>query len=196
MCDCQPDIVMFAEFQPPLFQRYDLSVEFLRRRRQARDLMDAQWVDLRSMPDEEITTSIAQSCAIEPLRLVTGHARLIVEPTPYTARDGRTCHFYRKFIPFAGDAELWELSPSPFACGEAEGAIAYLEYVTSTLEVNEQCALRQLDQQVARAERLIALQLLRIEPFNGSLQSMVRREVARRRRVEVLPWWERAVGSA
>jgi hypothetical protein len=196
MCECQPDIVLFAEFQPPLFRRYDLAVEFLRRRRRVKEVLTERWGELRSMPDGEITAEVSRLCAIDPLRLAVEHQRLVVEPSGYAIETGKACHFYRTFIPFAGDAELWDLSPGPGAeTVEAEGAISYLEYSTWVLETEERSALKQLANQIQAANRIIALQEGRVRLFNNSLPATVEREL-RKRRAEREVWWEAPAGSA
>jgi hypothetical protein len=196
MCECQPDIVMFAEFEPPLFRRYDLAVEFARRRRRVKDHLVDRWAALQSESDDQITAEVLEICSIEPLRLAIQHERLVVEPSGYDSDTYEPCYFYRKFIPFAGDRELWDLSPGAAAAEvEAEGAICYLEYVTSTCHSNEEWALKQLATQVEAANRMIALQEGRIRLFNESLVKTVDRELRKLRRAQSGEWWESAAGS-
>jgi hypothetical protein len=195
MCECQPDIAMFSEFEPPLFRRYDLSVEFLRRRRRARDLIAERWTNLRQKDDDEVLAEIVEQCRIEPLRLVRDHERLVVEPSG-RCETGQSCYFFRKFIPYAGDVELWDLSPAPDLEMRAEGAVSYLEYVTGVLDVDERSAIRHLNGQVRNADRIIALQEGRIRLFNQTLRKTVMRELAKLRCLNPLWWAAHPVGSA
>ena len=197
MCECQPDAAMFADYERPLFQRYDLSVEFLRRRRRARRLLEEKWSRLYMQEDADIVHNLLLSCSILPLRFFHEHARLIVEESGVVAGTKERCYLYRKFIPFEGDEELWHLSAGPDVEGEAVGEVAYREYVTAALEVSEESAFQILDRETELAEQMIAAQQTRIAAFNKGLAAFVARELAKRRRQnQVSRWWERPVGSA
>lgn len=197
MCECQPDAAMLADYEPPLFQRYDLSVEFLRRRRRARRLLEERWSRLHMQEDADIVRNLLLSCSILPLRFFHEHARLVVEEIGAVDGTGERCYLYRKFIPFEGDEELWHLSAGPDANGEAVGEVAYREYVTAVLEVSEESASLILNEQTELADRMIAAQQPRIAAFDKGLAAFVARELAkRRRRDEVSRWWERPAGSA
>jgi hypothetical protein len=182
MCECQPQAAMFWAFQPALFERYRMSVEFSRRRQRVEDLLSSGWAELRSKADSEITCKIVEQCAITPLRLVVEHERLVVEPTAFA--DDPDELFYRKFIPFAGDVELWHLSPTDGIEDPVLGQICYLEFVVGVLDTDEGAALRALDGHVEAAGRVIELQSARITHFNKTLPGIVRRELGRRRAVD------------
>jgi hypothetical protein len=90
------------------------------------------------------------------------------------------------FIPFDGDVELWDLSPGDLGEDEACGAVAFLEYVVSTVETSESAALQRLSEQVAAAERMIELQRAPIRAFNASLHEQVARDIENRRHAETV----------
>lgn len=197
MCECQPDAALLADYEPPLFQRYDLSVEFLRRRSRARRLLQERWPRLHLQEDADIVRNLLLSCSVLPLRFFHEHARLVVEEIGAVEGTSERCNLYRKFIPFEGDEELWHLSAGPDPDGEAVGEVAYREYVAAVLEVSEESALQILDRETELAEQMIAAQETRIAAFNKRLAGFVARELAKRRRQDqVGRWWERPVGSA
>lgn len=196
MCECRPDLGDFLEFQPALFKRYDLSVEFLRRRRWVRELMTARWPQLRSHPDDQIVANIVGLCQIEPLRLHVGDERLLVEPYGEVGDTGETCYFFRKFVYFTGDAELWDLYPIAGLSEEVEGSVSNFEFATGVLAVDEKSAFQELSKQVHRARLMIALQEERIRDFNRSLFPIGRRQVAKLRGEILGDWWERPIGAA
>ena len=197
MCDCQPHADVLSEYQPPLFQRYDLTVEFLRRRRLVKTLLAERWSRLHMIADEEILRELVCVCSIAPLRLDHEHERLLVEDAGVVAETQQPCYLYRKFIPFDGDVELWHLSPGAEEDSSTAGEVAYLEYVTSVLELSEESALPVLNKQTELAERMISAQHARIVTFNRGLPAFVARELAKwRRQDQVSRWWERPVGRA
>lgn len=190
MCTCQPD-ASSIEFEPLLFARYDLSVEFVRRRRLVRDQMAKRWARLRANSDAAIVGELAHVCAIEPLHLNRQWERLIVEPCGQVEGTGKPCFHYRSFVHFSGDAELWDLSAGDLDCPEAEGAIAYYEYVSRVIETTEERARQILARRVDAVARNMVAQRPRIDSFNRSLGSFVARELAKRRRLPDLSrWWD------
>lgn len=190
MCTCQPDAYC-VEIEPRLFARYDLSVEFMRRRRMVRELMARSWTELRGMSDNEIVRDVALVCAIEPLHLDRQWERIVVEPCGRAAGSGEPCFFYRSFIHFGGDAELWNLSSGDTDCPGAEGAVAYYEYVTGVIETTEERARQMIARRVDAVTRNMTAQRPRINTFNRSLGSFAARELAKRRRLPDLSrWWD------
>lgn len=181
MCECQPDAATFWEFQPLLFERYDMAVEFARRRDRITPLLASRWSQLRSKSDDEIARYIVQLCSIEPLCLMDGEARLLVEPCGVEHDTGRPCYFYRKFIPFCGDAELWDLSPAWGLEGEVEGQISNAEFVVGVLHTDEAGALEHLHRQTKAAQERMELQKPRITEFAKALPTIVQHQIARRR---------------
>jgi len=196
MCECRPDADILAEFEPALFQRYDLSVEFFRRRRLVTHLLGERWLGLDMMTDAEIVRQLVCVCSIEPLRLDREHERLVVEHVGVVAETGQPCRLYRRFIPFSGDAELWQLAPGDYVDPRATGEVAYLEYVTAVLETTKRAALEILNERSKVIEGTIAAQRDRIAAFNNGLAAFIAREVAKWRQCgELLRWRERPTGG-
>ena len=196
MCECQPDAAVLVEFEPPLFQRYDLAEEFVRRRRLVQDLLAERWSRLHSEADAEIVRELVCVCSIAPLSLEREHERLIIEEAGVVAETGQPCYLYRKFIPFRGDVELWHLSPGTYVDPRAAGEVASLEYVTGVLEISAVSALQILNEKIEIVERMMGLQRDRIAAFNKGLPAYVAREVAKWRRCEhLVRWWERPIGG-
>jgi hypothetical protein len=187
--------VVLAEFEPALFQRYDLAAEFLRRRRLVKDLLAERWPRLHRAADAEIVRELVCVCSIAPLRLDRKKERLRVDEVGLVTESGQRCYLYRRFIPFDGDAELWYLSPGPNVDRRAGGEVAYLEYITGVLEVCEGSALQILDERAEIVERTIVAQGARIATFNKGLAAFVAREVAKWRQCNhLVRWWERPAG--
>lgn len=190
MCTCQPD-ASSVEFEPALFARYDLSVEFARRRRLVRRLMAKRWSRLRVNSDAEIVRELVLVCAIEPLHLEYQWERLVVEPCGQIEGTREPCFYFRSFIHFRGDVELWDLSAGELDCPEAEGTVAYNDYVSGVIETTEERARQVFARRIDAVTSNIAAQKARIAAFNRSLRPFAARELANRRRLpDLSKWWD------
>jgi hypothetical protein len=189
MCTCRP-YACDIEFEPVLFARYDLSVEFARRRRLVRELMAKRWSRLRLNSDAEIVRELVLVCAIEPLELNRQWERLVVEPCGQIEGTGEPCFYFRSFIHFSGDAELWNLSAGELNCPEAEGTVAYYEYVSGVIETTEERARRVFADRIDAVTSHMEAQKQHIAAFKRLKPFAARELVERRRLPDFSKWWD------
>ena len=158
------------DYQMPLFDRYDLSVEFERHLRPVRQRLVEEWDRYSFMSDEQLVDRF-EGQMICPIELLPERASL----------DHVEGRLYELAVPYRGDDALWPLFPINVAWGVL-GEVFRGELILQTLAASEAEAQSDFDERLKQIAVILDLQKQRIEMFEGALPSLVRAEAVRAQR--------------
>jgi hypothetical protein len=146
--------------------------------------------DFGAKADAELAAAVAASCKVEPLQLQLEKAEGGAEPTQLTVQDrffGGSATVQgleiTKSIPFAGDAELFELQPNQFDMNPPRGEVRGDRLVIG-MTVRQQAAeeaIRYIEDTVRDVEKYIGWQADVIADHNAQLTGAALAAVQRRR---------------
>lgn len=158
------------DYQMPLFDRYDLSVEFERHLRPLRQRLVEDWNHYSFMSDEELIDRFEGQmiCPIE----------LLLERASLDHVEGR---LYELAVPYRGDDELWHLFPVDVVWGIL-GEVCRGELILQTLAGSAAEAQSDLDERLEQIGAILDLQKQRIEIFERALPLIIRGQALQARR--------------
>lgn len=158
------------DYQMPLFDRYDLSVEFERHLRPVRQRLVEEWDRYSFMSDEQLTDCF-EGQMVCPIELLPERASL----------DHVEGKLYELAVPYRGDDELWHLFPVDVVWGVLgevfRGALLLQALAGSAAE-----AQAHFDERLKHISAILDLQKQRIEIFERALPSIIRSQASQARR--------------
>ncbi|MXO75732.1 hypothetical protein GRI40_10935 [Altererythrobacter aerius] len=164
------------DYQMPLFDRYDMSVEFERCMIRTRQCLHQGWRDFCKFTDDEIVDKLAGQ-EICPLELLEDQAEL--------ERVGEG--LFEVAIPYRGDDELWHLYPVDVIWGML-GEVFRGELLLRVLAGSDDEAQGIAQERLRGISEVIAQQTRRIEVFEKAEPLLVRAEIIKFRRAPPEPY--------
>jgi len=157
-------------WQVPLFNRYDLSIEFDRQVGLIRRAIAEDWRTYSHWPEAKVIERFNAELVI-PIELDVEAACM--------SRLGDT--LYRYAVPFDGDDELWHLYPVAVVDG-VMGELFRCELLLECHAGSASRARRIFDERLAETSAIVELQRQPIRGFASALPSLIAGEIAKIRR--------------
>lgn len=163
------------DYQMPLFDRYDMSVEFDRRVRPLKQRLREEWDRYSFKSDGELIEQFQGE--------IVGPLEIFPETSELQHIDGS---LYEWEIPFQGDNELWHLYPVDVVWG-LYGELFRGDLILQCHADSKSAAQRELDKRVSQISLILDLQRQRIETFESGFASVIVAEARMACRVQPRP---------
>lgn len=157
----------------PLFDRYDVSVEFNRRMGYVQRSLSGSSAQYARLPDEAIVDSLFNVCEICPIEIFSGDATLVEQPRAQSSD-------FELSVPYRGDDELWHLYPSKLLEGIL-GEIFRGQLILTAIASSEATVRGQFERRLAGIEIVLGQLAERVRLFEEMVPSLIQAEALKMR---------------